>query len=80
MNFSQVERGSLKPCGCVRVYMNSLCVCVGWNVHVFRADLNVSTVKKSKMYCLYQPPNVLMSTAGCVCVFASMCDITANLL
>lgn len=41
VNFSQVERGSLKP-------RKGICVCefAGWNVHVFRADLNVSTVKK----------------------------------
>lgn len=42
VDFSQVERGSLKPC-------KGICVCefAGWNVHVFRADLNVSTVKKN---------------------------------
>lgn len=48
-------------------------MCVGRNVHIFRADLNVSTVKKKnpKTYCCYQAPNALMTTAGWLC--ASVC-------
>lgn len=69
---------------CVRAHVNS-CVCVRVRVCVCRMEfmslgLTLMFQHGKKKYCHYQLPKALMTTTGCVCLFESVCDITANLL
>lgn len=79
VNFSQVQRRSLKLCPCVYVHMwTAVCVYV-CRMEFMSLGLTLM-FQHGKPYCHYQLPNALMTTTGCVCLFESVCDIIANLL